>query len=107
MCGLTDALCIYNAGLFKVVVPAKAGPGVFMLQNMEWAGLHIAIKSHKVQTVSVILLVYIHTAPSGHGLHIRSFKARLHISPGCTCTMYIRLGSVPYQAGLHIRTHFL
>jgi hypothetical protein len=36
-----------------VVVPDKAGPGVIMLQNVEWAGIHIAIKSHKVQTVSV------------------------------------------------------
>lgn len=35
-----------------MVTPDKAGPGVFMLQNVEWAGLHIAIKSHKVQTVS-------------------------------------------------------
>ena len=35
-----------------MVIPDKAGPGVFMLQNGEWAGLHIAIKSHKVQAVS-------------------------------------------------------
>ena len=39
-------------GKFKVVIPDKAGPGVFMLQNGEWAGLHVAIKSHKVQAVS-------------------------------------------------------
>lgn len=37
---------------FKVVEPDKAGRGVIMLQNMEWAGLHIAIKSHKVQVTS-------------------------------------------------------
>ena len=35
-----------------MVVPDKVGPGVFMLQNVEWAGQHIAIKSHKVQAVS-------------------------------------------------------
>ena len=36
-----------------MVIPDKAGPGVIMLQNGEWAGLHIAIKSHKVQAVSL------------------------------------------------------
>jgi hypothetical protein len=41
---------VKNNSLFKVVVPDKAGPGVIMLQNVEWAGIHIAIKSHKVQT---------------------------------------------------------
>ena len=44
--------CIHDTGRFKVVIPDKAGPGVIMLQNCEWAGLHIAIKSHRVQTVS-------------------------------------------------------
>jgi hypothetical protein len=40
---------VKNDCKFKVVIPDKAGPGVFMLQNGEWAGLHVAIKSHKVQ----------------------------------------------------------
>jgi hypothetical protein len=43
---------VKNDCKFKVVIPDKAGPGVFMLQNGEWAGLHVAIKSHKVQAVS-------------------------------------------------------
>ena len=47
-----------------MVIPDKAGPGVFMLQNGEWAGLHIAIKSHKVQAVSQLTLTHSLSVPT-------------------------------------------
>ena len=58
------------AGLFRVVIPDKGGPDTFMLQNVEWKGMHIAIKSHKVQAVSLHVYMYM---PLTH--------ARIHVLP--------------------------